>query len=192
VSPVANLRAPGLEDFSGPSHAVIATGHPLVKAALAHLGEIWPGAISFRELVAAASAKLAEPGGAPIAPATEDAAALAEFLLQSYTIGFAELHAHRPQLVTQISERPVASALARLQIQCGPAVSSLRHTVVKLEDAPLQHLLALLDGTRDRAALLLAMEEFMSAGGAKPPAADLAGALEKNLRTLARSALLVA
>ena len=191
VSPVANFRAPGLEDFAGPSHALIATGHPLVKAALAQLGEIWPGAISFRELVAAASAKLAEPGAAPRAPGAEEVAALAGFLLQSYAIGFAELHVHRPGLVTQISERPVASALARLQIQSGPAVSSLRHRVIKLEDAPLQHLLALLDGTRDRAALLLAMKDFLPAGGIILPATDLAGPLENSLRALALSGLLV-
>ena len=191
VSPVANFRAPGLEDFAGPSHAVIATGHALVKAALVHLGEIWPGALSFRELVAAASAKLAEPGAAPIAPEAGEVAALAGFLLQSYAIGFVELHVHRPGLVTQISERPVASALARLQIQSGPAVSSLRHTVIKLEDAPLQHLLALLDGTRDRAALLLAMKEFLPAAGTNRTEADLAGQLECSLRALALSGLLV-
>ena len=192
VSPVANLRAPGLEDFAGPSRSVIAAGHPLVKAALAHLGEIWPGAIPFGDLLAAATAKLGESGAVPDAPGEEAVAALAEFLLKSYAIGFAELHVHRPPLMTQLSEFPVASALARLQIQSGPAVSSLRHTVVKLDDAPLQHLLALLDGTRDRAALLLAMKEFLPAEAEAPAGADLVGALEKNLRALARSALLVA
>jgi hypothetical protein len=78
-----------------------------------------------------------------------------------------------------------------LQIHSGPAVSSLRHTVVKLEDPPLQHLLALLDGTRDRAALLLAMKECMPAGGAISSAADLAGQLDNSLRALALSGLLV-
>ena len=191
VSPVANLRAPGLEDFAGPSCSVIATSHPLVKAALTHLGELWPGAIHFRDLLTAATAKLGEPGAAPAAPSVEDVAALAGFLLKSYAIGFTGLHVHRPPLVTHPSEFPEASALARLQVQSGPAVSSLRHTVVKLDDVPIQHLLGLLDGTRDRAALLLAMKDFRPAGGALPPADDLAGQLENSLRALALSGLLV-
>ena len=192
VSAAADLRAPGLEDFAGPRRSVFATSHPLVKAALAHLGEIWPGAIHFRDLVTAATARLGEPDAVPDATRVEDVAALAGFLLKSYAIGFVELHVHLPQLVTRISEFPVASALARLQVRSGSAVSSLRHTVVKFDDAPIRHLLGLLDGTRDRAALLLAMKDFMPAGGAIPPATSLAGQLEHSLRALALSGLLVA
>jgi hypothetical protein len=48
----------------------------------------------------------------------------------------------------------VASALARLQAAEGTRISTLRHATVEVPDALGRRLIGLLDGTRDRAALL--------------------------------------
>jgi hypothetical protein len=52
-----------------------------------------------------------------------------------------------------LSTRPVASALARLQAERGLPLTNLRHGRVILDEFSLR-LLRLLDGTRDRDALL--------------------------------------
>ena len=51
-------------------------------------------------------------------------------------------------------ERPRASALARSQARPGAVVTTLLNQVVRITDEPTGALLRLLDGTRDRAAIL--------------------------------------
>ena len=106
--------------------------------------------------------------------------------------------------VTRVSERPVASPLARRQLESGPVVATLRHTALKIEDSLGQNLLRLLDGTRDRQELLRELKELVKSGAAVirqdgQPVSDLEKAqeilareLEQSLEALARSALLVA
>ena len=65
-----------------------------------------------------------------------------------------ELHSWAPEIATAASERPVASALARLQAAEGTRVTNLRHASVDVPDELGRRLITLLDGTRDRAALL--------------------------------------
>ena len=60
-----------------------------------------------------------------------------------------ELHATPPAFTVVVSERPVASPLARLQARESTDVTNLRHEPVRLGDAE-RVLLAHLDGTRSR------------------------------------------
>src|SRR5207248_2961682 len=77
-----------------------------------------------------------------------------------------EFHAHAPRLVQQAGERPAVSPVARRQARVGRAVTNRLHATVQLNDLERQ-LVAHLDGTRDRAALVEVL-----AGGAPPrPAA---------------------
>ena len=59
-------------------------------------------------------------------------------------------------------DRPLASALARWQIERQPEVSTLLHGMVLIEDQLSQVLLRLLDGTRDRDEI---RRDFAAAGG---------------------------
>ena len=90
-----------------------------------------------------------------------------------------QLHLWTPELTTTPSERPVASALARLQATEGTRVTNLRHATVEVADDLGRRLIRLLDGTRDRPALLLEL--------ARP-----ADELERSLAGLAAAALLEA
>ena len=65
-----------------------------------------------------------------------------------------QLHVWAPEIAAAPSERPVASALARLQAAEGTRVTNLRHAGVDVPDALGRRLITLLDGTRDRDALL--------------------------------------
>ena len=103
-----------------------------------------------------------------------------------------------------VSERPIASPLARFQLQHDTVVTTLRHQTLRIEDDLGRHLVMLLDGTRDRATLVHDLGVLVRSGAttlmrAGKPVSDLqealqhlADELEANLTTLARLAMLVA
>ena len=88
-------------------------------------------------------------------PSSDDDPAVAETLRRAYAanlvqpprVGAGARHRRR-------RSARVASALARLQAAEGTRVTTLRHTSVEVADELGRRLIALLDGTRDRAALV--------------------------------------
>ena len=142
-----------LEDFHGPKGAVIATPHPVAKAALMELGERWPAWIPFDDLLNLARARLQAKPVAHTASAENDALQLGEFLTRGHAVGFVELHSRPAPFVARVTERPRASDLARLLCQRGPTVPTLRHITLKLEDGLVRRLFLLLDGSHDVPAL---------------------------------------
>ena len=147
----------GRVTFRGPRGATLTTDHEAVQAAFALLGEAWPAPV-------------------PVAYLGEDPA-VAETLRRAYAANLVHLHVWAPAAATVPSERPVASALARLQATEGTRVTTLRHTGVEVPDERGRRLIQLLDGTRDRAALVRELGR---------PADEL----ERSLEGLARLALL--
>ena len=211
---VAGPDAPsaGVVEFRGPRGAAMQTDHAVAIAAIRHLGEIWPQAASFDALLRvarqrAAGEALPRSAGDSAGPGADpDARALGEILLATYAAGLVDLHCYPPRFVVAPSERPLASPLARLEVQRRSVVTSLRHTSVGIDDALGQRLLQLLDGTRDRAALVDELARILRAGpesratrGVNTPESPLDQALaalpdelEANLAKLGRLALLVA
>ena len=229
VNPDANAAAPGMEDFQR-GKAIIASGQPVLKSALAYLGQVWPRRVPFEELLQKARERVLcsvpNSAGAAVAERAKahtpgqsgsvegdtlkrghqtdesDRRDLAELLVRCYAIGFVDLHSYASTFVSEISERPMASPLARLQIRRGETVSSLRHLPLKVEDALGRSVLQLLDGTRDRAALLEELGKTVMSG-ATPIYSDgkpvepqkaiemLSTMLDTSLMSLARLGLLV-
>jgi hypothetical protein len=64
------------------------------------------------------------------------------------------LHVLPPGVVSLPGERPRAGALARYEAATREELTSLLHTRVRISDASARRLVTLLDGTRDRAALV--------------------------------------
>jgi SAM-dependent methyltransferase len=93
------------------------------------------------------------------APAPE----LAETLVRAFDAGAVAFHAVPPPAAPAAGDRPLASALARSQLRPGALVTTLLNQVVRISDEPTGALLALLDGTRDRAAILEAFPGPLSA-----------------------------
>jgi hypothetical protein len=147
---------PGRVEFRGPGGAALTTDHGAVKAALVRLRAAWPRALPVAEL---------------------DGGAVREILLRAYAANVVQLHMWAPALAAEPAERPVASALARLQAARGSRITNLLHESVDVPDELGRRLITLLDGTRDRAALLRELQR---------PAAEL----ERSLEGLARIALL--
>jgi SAM-dependent methyltransferase len=160
------------EEFRSPDGASIRTNLPAAKAAILHLGRSWPRAVSFDELAAEAG-----PAGSEILP---------DLLLRTCASGLVELHAMPSPFSVEVSERPRASALARIQAPSGTAITTLRHSDVEIQDRLARELIRLLDGTRDRAALL---RDLQPLAGAEPLRLE---DLERNLAKLAHRALLEA
>lgn len=201
--PVSDSTA--VEMFKGNKGATMSTNHPLTKAAMLQLGRVWPRSLQFDDLIHASRVEL-NPGLARKNGdvARDDRLRLAEFLLKAYAANLIELHAHPSQFLLEASERPTASRLARLQLENGTTVTTLRHTSVQVMDAVGRQLLVLLDGTRDRETLLAELGRLVGSGqvvikregkaisDTEEALNFLAEELEQNLAAIARLALLVA
>jgi methyltransferase-like protein/2-polyprenyl-3-methyl-5-hydroxy-6-metoxy-1,4-benzoquinol methylase len=205
ASAVPDLHSTGPEQFCGLSDISMTVNHPLVKAALLHLGQVWPRAVPFEQLRETARTLLGW-GPSPLESSrAEDNQCLGESLLKAYTTvadRLVELHVCPARPVPEVSTRPVASPLARLQAAQGQQVTTLRHQPLWLAEFDRQ-LVRLLDGSRDRAALLDALAELVRQDvlvihhGGERVTDDanirryLSAALEQQLPFLARQALLV-
>ena len=146
-----DLRPGVVQEFHGQHGAVLRTDHPLAKAALWQLGEVSPRALRWSELLAVTQARLHEAGTGVQVEGNERS--LAEIMLAAYGAGMVQLHLWQPEMVSTVSERPVASPLARWQAQRQNTLTSLLHQAVEPDDELTRELLLLLDGTRDHAAL---------------------------------------
>ena len=141
----------------------------LLASALALLRARAPDTIGFRELRAALAA---EPD------------ALAAALLAGLRAELVVPHATPLRAVRAAEiERPAASPLTRRQARHGPEVTSLAHTVVRMEEPAARLLLTLLDGTRTRPAI---RAEFGERTGVRLSPEDL----DANLDRLGRLFLL--
>lgn len=201
----ADSQSTGVQKFSSSDGAKLATDHPLTQMAVMFLIEIWPRSATFDKLLSTARARLtsaAKDGES----AALDAQTLASTLLKSYTYSahLVELTVHTPEFVTEVSERPVASKWARIQAEHFSSVTNMRHERVQI-DSFQSFLLRRLDGTNDQAALVEQLMNGPVAGGdlmmkqddeAVSEPAEIRGRLieevDKNLRVLARMALLIA
>src|SRR5205814_180370 len=110
--------------------------------------------------------------------------ALARFVYRTHRVGIFDLSVRPFALVTTPSERPLASAHARLLAPLRADLTNLRHEIAIVENELARALLPLLDGTRDRAALADAVAGLEAAreGGESVP---LAERIETQLRSLA-------
>jgi hypothetical protein len=107
-------------------------------------------------------------------------------LLAAVQTGVINPHLVAPPLAFPPGDRPTASAVARAELESGDLVTSMWHQPVKVDDEITRRLLPLLDGTRDRGELLVAVGDLVGSGTSG------AAALDEHLLRLARLGLLVA
>ena len=178
VSAQAQAGAPdeqGRVTFTGANGANLTTDHVAVIRGLERVIAAWPAMLPVADLLSP---------GADL----EERLILTEALVRCYSAALASLHAEPGTFGTSAATHPRVTAMARLQAAEGPMVANLRHEPVTLDD-PARLLVTLLDGTRDRAALLARLADSMEGTVAQ---SELAAWLERSLAELARSALLLA
>ena len=164
TAPAPDIQSIAAEEFATPEGLKFATDHPVTKAALVCLNDVWPRPVFFDELLEQAYARLGRT--APdIATRTQDALVLSANLLKGYAYSsrLIELHTYAPHFAAQVSARPVASPWARFQAQTDTEVTNLCHVRVELKGIA-QYLMSHLDGTHDRAALLDGLEKSVASG----------------------------
>ncbi len=188
----ADVASDAPMSFTFEKEGELTTSHPLSKAAFLELGRIWPRWIRTTDLFSAARARLSSSGGR--AATTEDEARLLRFLLAAYGADLADLKSAPCPFVTEVSERPRASALARLQARTSAPVTNLRHQSIRLEDPLVRTFLLLLDGTRGRAAITAEMEAALRERDPANAAlaADVEEGIASNFERVGRLALLEA
>lgn len=115
--------------------------------------------------------------------------ARADRLLQQMAIArMIDLHLWEPPVAAAVSERPRATASARQESRLHPHVANLWHGTVQVDDPVVRALLQLLDGTRDRGALLAELRAAFPAIDGR----ELETGLEPNLNRFLRAAVLEA
>jgi methyltransferase-like protein len=151
-----DVRSTATVQYHTASGMTLSTASPVLKAAMRILSRRWPATVPFaeldREVVAALSGE------------SDGGKALAMGLLSTFLASdLLELHA-APIRAVVAGERPVALAVARARLTAGEAgVTTRRHEFYKASDLDRQ-LIPLLDGTRDRVALLDRLTELTLAG----------------------------
>jgi SAM-dependent methyltransferase len=180
--------APGSAAFKNDRGGRLSTDRRLIKAALLVLGEAWPAALSFEDLVHRAVDLLGEsPREDGMA---EDVAALMQLLFRACRGGLVDIHLYAPKLTTVISERPLASRLARLQAETSELITNLYHAHVVLEDEIARRFLRLVDGTRTIDDLVLDLRAEWAGQANKDPVEITAETVAQNLKRLGRLGLL--
>jgi methyltransferase-like protein len=135
----------------------------ITKAAMMCLSEIWPHGITFDKLCAAAKSRLDLQGKPYRVGASRATRVLAASFYNLYARGFIKLSVREWPSSPPLSERPIASRLARLQAQRGKLVTNLRHQIIAIDELD-RRILENLDGHHDCNQLLEMIEGFVANG----------------------------
>lgn len=118
----------------------VTIGDPTIKAAIIALAQASPGALSLADL----SKGFDERGRS----------GLCQGLFDLFAAGFIDVRGDAPRCALQPGEHPQISVLCRWQSSHSAKLTDLCHYPVKIQEERARRLIALLDGTRDRTALL--------------------------------------
>jgi cyclopropane fatty-acyl-phospholipid synthase-like methyltransferase len=151
--PAPNCSPGAEETFASGSGAELTTANPLARALLWYLIESQPQRIPFEKLVTEVECRARQGLGFVPKPDQDFASDLADFVWLTYSAGLLDLHVYVPPFATKVSERPVASPLARVEARDGDVVTTLHHRSLRLGDSVQRGLVMLMDGTRDHDAL---------------------------------------
>ena len=163
-SPAPNFSPRAEETFRSGSGAVLTTANPLARALLWYLIDSLPERISFEKLVVEVERR-ARQGLSFVPERDQDLASdLADFVGHMYSAGLLDLHVYIPPFATKVSERPVASPLARLEARDSDVITTLHHRSLRLGDGLQRGLVMLMNGARDHDALRKDLLELFKSG----------------------------
>jgi methyltransferase-like protein/SAM-dependent methyltransferase len=140
-----DVKSSATVQYRTASGMTLSTASPPLKAAMRVISQRWPATVAFDDLDREVTAALGVSDGGNT---------LAMGLLSTFlTSDLLELHAH-PITAATDGPRPIALAVARARLAAGErGATTRRHEFYTVNDLE-RHLVPLLDGTRDRAALL--------------------------------------
>ena len=202
-SPAPDFSPGAEETFRSGSGVELITANPLARALLWYLIESQPQRIACEKLLTEVESRARQGLGFVPKPDEDFASDLADFVWQTYSAGLLDLHVYVPPFTTKVSERPVASPLARLEARDRDVITTLHHRSLRLDDALQRGLVMLTDGTRDHDALRKDLLKLFESGAltlldGDKPVSDMqtvekriAAETENVLGGLARTAVLM-
>jgi hypothetical protein len=189
ASETPSLAEGQAESFSVPDMITLSLDGAWPKAVLVRLAQRSPGRPDFQELAESCRAAL---GDSYLEKGPQAEECLCGVLLGLYRLGAIFLHSFRPKLPARAAERPLASPLARWQLRTERRATTLYHTTVGIEDDLTAQLIQLLDGTRDRPALLAALRQWAAETGTPCPQDISPEGLEAVLNSLLTKGIILA
>ncbi|GAC1471119.1 MAG: lysine methyltransferase [Isosphaeraceae bacterium] len=154
-----DIRSDSPEPFLSLYGDKLTVGKPLLKAALVALQQRWPRSSGFDELHADVLSRLGRTG----LEEGSDPSTFASYLLQGHLANLVSFHTEDPPLASEPGDLPRAPSIARRDAALGARVVGLRGAFAVLQDID-RLILPLLDGTRDRAAVVDELASYTSDG----------------------------
>ena len=182
--PIANLNSEEEIDFRGIYGQVVRSKEPLLKAVFLELQAVFPRALGYAELRERVCRRLGRPD-------TDDTAfegTLVRLLVSALANGVVEFFVYQAPYTTMISERPIASMIARIQAQSPGPVSCMYLASFMLEDPILRGLLLLSDGAHDHRQLRSKLATQLDRTDGDSITAET---VERSLRKLASFGMLI-
>lgn len=154
AEPDPNIESANAVGFSDRHGRTIEVDQPIVKAALIRFCEISRQPIAFEELLTWARQRVGSRVKRGSEQDLQERDALALILCRVHMADMVGLRASPPCWALEAGERPKASPITRLAASRGQRTISLRHRQLALDNQAVRDVLEVLDGTRDRAAIL--------------------------------------
>jgi len=181
---IEDLNSGEATEFRDAQGRTVSTSEALPKAIYSELGGAYPHSMCYRDL----RARACERAGIELPLDSTTEAKLIRTLVSSFANGVAEFHVYEAPFQSEVTERPVASPLARYQATTDLPVVSMRLTSFALADPVLRQVLPLLDGSRDHQQLLAELRARLPASAVESCTAEQ---LKNALGTLAEYGMLV-
>jgi SAM-dependent methyltransferase len=161
VGEVDDISASKVEKFISAKGQQMQIDHPLTKAALLHLGEIWGRSIGTAELLEEAKEIVERSGGT--SDDWDNEFGIARSVLLQICLGsdMIEVHSYAPDAGNRAGTRPMVNRLSVWQLRDADNVLTLLNKDLKLNDTTAHHLLEIMDGTRPRMNLSREMQSFV-------------------------------
>jgi methyltransferase-like protein/ubiquinone/menaquinone biosynthesis C-methylase UbiE len=152
------IQSNKLESFVLPNGFTLSTPQPLIKAAFQYLSEQWPKAVSFDDLLKTARTRIKD------SQSTEqEKQLLGADLLTAYATNIVQFRTEESPFITTLSEKPKVSEIVRAQAKTRNSVTNQLHERIVI-DVFSRSLISLLDGSRDKEAILDELAKLVKAG----------------------------
>ncbi len=153
VSENIEIQSAKQESFVLPNGFTLSTPQPLIKAAFQYLAEQWPKAVSFDDLLNAARTRISATSIQDAKTVEAQRQLLGADLLTAYATNVVQFRTQNAPFVTEASKKPKASEIVRHQARTRDFVTNQLHEGIAI-DVFSRHLIELLDGSRDKEAIL--------------------------------------